>query len=221
MGIGHVAVGFAAKRLVPRVPVAVLVLAAILVDVLWGAAILAGLEHARIVPGITQASPLDLYDYPYTHSLLAGVLWALVFGGAFFVFKRYRAGALTAGLLVLSHWVLDVVSHRPDVPVFVNGPYLGLGLWRSLPATILVEEAMVIAGIVLYLRATRARNAGGRWGFAAYAAVMLAMGAAGYLGPPPPDIRPIAAFNVLSLVLVLILHAIDRQREPLPAGAAA
>lgn len=220
MGIGHVAVGFAAKRLAPRIPVALLVLAATLVDVLWGIAVLLGLEHARIVPGITRASPLDLYDYPYSHSLLGGVLWALLFGGAYFIVRQRRAGALLLGLLVLSHWVLDVVSHRPDVPVFVSGPYLGLGLWNSLPATIVVEEALAIAGIVLYARATKARNAGGRWGFAAFAALMLVM-PFGYLGPPPPDVRPIAIFNVLSLLLVLILHAIDRQREPLPAEAAA
>ena len=217
MGIGHIALGFAAKRWVSRVPLALLVLAATFVDVLWGAAVLVGIEHARIVPGITKAMPVDLYDYPYTHSLLAGILWALVFGGIYFIVRQYRAGAVMLGLLVLSHWVLDFVSHRPDMPIFANGPYLGLGLWNSVPASIVVEEAMAVLGVLLYLRATRARSAAGRWGLAAFVAVMLVMGVAGYLGPPPPSVTPLAAFNLLSLVLVLVLHAIDRQRDPVAA----
>ncbi len=217
MGIGHVAVGFAAKRAVPRVPLALLVLAGTFVDVLWGAAILLGVERARIAPGITAAMPLDLQSVPYTHSLLAGIFWALVFGGVFFLVKRYRAGAVMLGLLVLSHWVLDFVSHRPEMPIFANGPYVGLGLWNSLPASILVEEAMAVAGFVLYLRATRAKSAGGRWGFFAFAAVMLIMGVAGYTSPPPPSVTPLAVFNLLSVVLVLVIHAIDRQREPVTA----
>jgi hypothetical protein len=220
MGIGHLAVGFAAKRAVPRVPLALLVLAAIFVDVLWGAAVLLGIEHARVAPGITKAMPFDLYDYPYTHSLLAGIFWSLVFGGIYFLLNRYRAGAVMLGALVLSHFVLDVISHRPDMPIFFNGPYIGLGLWNSVPASIIVEEAMAIAGLVLYLRATRARNPGGCWGLAAFAVFMLAMGVVGYLAPPPPSVKPLAAGNLLSLVFVLVLHLIDKQREPVKLDGA-
>src|SRR5438094_9493420 len=103
MGIGHFAVGFAAKRAVPRVSLALLFLAALFVDVLWGIFVLLGIEHARIRPGITAASPLELYDFPITHSLLGGILWALLFGGAYVIFRRYRAGAVMLGVLVLSH----------------------------------------------------------------------------------------------------------------------
>jgi hypothetical protein len=115
MGIGHFAVGLAAKSAVPRVSLAWLLLATQFVDVLWGIFVLLGIEHARIRPGITAASPFDFYYYPITHSLLGGILWALLFGGAYFIFRRYRAGAVMLGLLVLSHWVLDVIAHRPDV----------------------------------------------------------------------------------------------------------
>jgi len=219
MGIGHLAVGFAAKRAVPRVPLALLVLAATFVDVLWGAAVLLGIEHARVAPGITKAMPFDLYDYPYTHSLLAGILWSLVFGGIYFRFQRYRAGAAMLGALVFSHFVLDVISHRPDMPIFANGPYIGLGLWNSVPASILVEEAMAIAGFALYLRATRARNAGGRWGLAAFMVFVLVMGVVGYVAPPPPSVEPLAAGNLLALIFVLVLHAIDRQRDPVSLAA--
>jgi membrane-bound metal-dependent hydrolase YbcI (DUF457 family) len=214
MGIGHLAVGFAAKRAAPSVPLAILLLAATLLDVLWGSFVLAGLEHARVVPGITAASPLDFYDYPVSHSLLAAALWTALCGAAFLALRRDRVGAIAVGACVLSHWVLDVISHRPDVPVGWHGPYLGLGLWNSVPASIAVEELMLAAGLLLYLRATRARSRGGTWGLAALTAVIASLGAAGYLSAPPPGILPVAASNLAGALLVLVVHAIDRQRPP-------
>ena len=214
MGIGHLAVGFAAKWAVPRVPLSLLLFAAVFVDALWGFFVLTGLEHARLEPGATAAMPFDLYDYPISHSLLGGILWALVFGGIFFAAKRYRAGAVMLGVVVLSHWVLDVVSHRPDMPVFLKGPYLGLGLWNSVPLSIVVEEAMLAAGVFLYLRATRG---GAVWGLAALVALLAVMGVAGYLAPPPPSVTPLAVSNlVLSIVLLPVAFAIDRRRTAAP-----
>src|SRR5438270_3285539 len=132
MGVGHLAVGFVAKRVSPRTPLAVLMLAAVALDALWATFVLLGLEHARIVPGITAASPLDLYDYPISHSLLTSVLWASAFAAIVQAVLRDRAAAVIAFACVLSHWLLDLVSHRPDLPVGLHGPYLGLGLWRSV-----------------------------------------------------------------------------------------
>lgn len=212
MGIGHVAVGFAAKRAAPGVPVAVLVLAATLLDVLLGAFLLLGVEHARVVPGITAASPLDLYDYPLSHSLGGAALWAALCAVVFLLFRGGRAGALVVAGCVLSHWVLDVVSHRPDVPVGWRGPYLGLGLWNSLPATIAVEEILLVAGVTLYASSTRPRARGASWGLAAFAILIAALGVAGYLAPPPPGITPVAVSNVASVVFLVLLHAIDRRR---------
>ena len=212
MGIGHLAVGFAARRAAPAVPLAVLLLAATLLDVLLGAFLLLGLEHARIVPGVTAASPIDLYDYPFSHSLVAAALWSVLFAALFSLYRRNRGAALIAAACVLSHWVLDVISHRPDVPVALHGPFLGLGLWNSVPATIVVEEGMLAAGVVLYLRGTTAKNRGGTWGLGALVALMAVLGAAGYLGPPPPNITPVAVANVASVLLLLVVHAVDRQR---------
>ena len=210
MGIGHLAVGFAAKRWTPRVPLALLILAALLLDALWGIFLLAGLEHARLQPGITAASPLDLYDFPISHSLLAATLWALLFGGAFFAVKRYRAGAVMLGALVISHWVLDVIAHRPDMPVFLEGPYLGLGLWNSRVASIAVEEAMLAGGVYLYVRATKGNAA---VGLGILVAVFAIMGVAGYMSAPPPSLTPIAFSNVvLAIVMVFVATAIDRRR---------
>lgn len=210
MGIGHLAVGFAAKRAVPRLPLGLLLLAVTFVDILWGAAILLGVEHARLEPGATAAMPFDLYDYPYTHSLLAGVLWALLFGGAFFVLRHYRAGAVMLGALVLSHWVLDVVSHRPDMPVLLNGPYLGLGLWNSKAASVIVEEAMFAGGLWLYLRATTPR--GPQWGLAMLTGVIALLGVAGYTSPPPPSVTPLAVGNLASCVFLVLAQLVDRTR---------
>ena len=209
MGIGHLAVGFAAKRATPRVPLALLLFAAIFVDALWGLFLLLGLEHARIVPGITAASPLDLYDFPISHSLLAGVLWALLFGGAFFVFRRYRAGAVMLGLVVLSHWALDTIAHRPDMPLFLKGPYYGLGLWNSRVASIAVEELMLAGGVLLYLQATE----GGTKLLGGVVAVLCVMGVAGYVSPPPPALTPVAASNlVLAPVLIVLAILVERRR---------
>ncbi|TMA19264.1 MAG: hypothetical protein E6J88_18600 [Deltaproteobacteria bacterium] len=217
MGIGHLAVGFAAKRAVPRVPLGVLLLASIFADALWGAFLLLGLEHARVQPGATAASPLDLYDFPISHSLLGEVLWALLFGGAFFAFKKYRAGAVMLGAIVISHWFLDVIAHRPDMPVFLKGPYLGLGLWNSVPASIIVEEAMLAAGVYLYLKAT---TGDAKTGLAIVVGVLAIMGVAGYVSPPPPSLTPVAISNLaLSIVVFFVANAIDRRRVVRPAPA--
>jgi membrane-bound metal-dependent hydrolase YbcI (DUF457 family) len=212
MGIGHLAVGFAAKRAAPAVPLLVLLLAATFLDVLWSSFILLGVEHARIVPGITAASPLDLYDYPVSHSLVASLLWTGLAAATFLALRRDRAAAALVGACVLSHWLLDVVSHRPDVPVGWHGPYLGLGLWSSVPASIAVEEAMLAAGVLLYLRATRPRNRAGSWGLGALAIALAGLGVAGYLAPPPPGIVQLAVGNLAFLLLLLAAHAVDRQR---------
>ena len=153
------AVGLAAKRVGPRVSLATWFMAVQLVDLVWPIMLLAGLEHVRIAPGITAFTPLDFYDYPITHSLIGGLVWAALFAGAWFLgagskpaSARPRLIALLLAAGVLSHWMLDVVSHRPDVPVFPRGPYIGLGLWNSIPGTLAVELTMFAAGLAIYVR---------------------------------------------------------------------
>lgn len=107
-----------------------------------------------------------------------------------------------------------MISHRPDVPVGWRGPYLGIGLWSSVPASIAVEEAMLAAGVFLYLRATKARNRAGTWGLGVFCAALALLGAAGYLAPPPPAISAVAVGNLAGAALLLVAHALDRQRLP-------
>ena len=119
---------------------------------------LAGLEHARIDPGNTAVTPLDFYDYPITHSLVGALLWSFVLAGIYLAVRRYRRGALIVGLGVFSHWILDFITHRPDLALGFGGIYLGLGLWNSLAGTLVVEVGLFIGGLVLYLRSTRAND---------------------------------------------------------------
>src|SRR5215831_3902203 len=165
MFIGHFAAGFAAKRVVPRVSLAVLFLAAQLADVLWPIFVAVGLETVRIAPGITAVTPLDFVSYPYSHSLLALTIYALTFAAICWWRLGSRTTSIVVALLVISHWVLDFATHRPDMPIYPGGPTYGLSLWNSLPATVAVELAMFAGGVWVYAKTTRARDAVGRWSF--------------------------------------------------------
>jgi hypothetical protein len=139
MFIGHFGVALAAKKVAPRPSLGTLTLAALLVDGIWPVFLLLGWEKVEIKPGITAVSPLDFVSYPYTHSLVAGVFSGALTAGAYYVARRDRRGALWLAALVLSHWILDFISHGPDMPIGLSGPTVGLGLWYSLPATLAAE----------------------------------------------------------------------------------
>jgi len=152
MFIGHVAVALAAKKTAPKVSLGTLIMAAQFADLLWPLFLLLGIEHVRIDPGNTAFTPLDFYDYPISHSLVTGIGWAIAFGLVYFLFRRSTKNALILGGCVISHWVLDFVSHRADMPIVPGvNTYVGLGLWYSVPATIIVEGSLFVAGIVVYV----------------------------------------------------------------------
>src|SRR6266545_7225316 len=147
MFIGHFALGFAAKRMAPRLNLAVLFIAAQLADLLWPVFLLLGLEQVPIDPGNTPFTPLDFVRYPFSHSLLMLCVWGVLLGWIVSAPDRPRRLVVIAGLVV-SHWVLDVITHRPDIPLVpFGGPKLGLGLWYSVAGTAIVEVAMFAAGV--------------------------------------------------------------------------
>ena len=212
MGLGHLGASFAIRGRFPRIPLFFLLLAAVFVDVLWGFTILTGIEHARISAERGSVIPLVLEDVPYTHSLVACLLWAAMAGGAWWLWRRDRAGAIVLAALVVSHWVLDYVSHVDDVPLLPAGPMLGLGLWRSRVASLIVELGMLGAGIALYAASTRARDRIGAFGLPIYAAVLVVVGAGAFLGPPPPSIVPMATGSIVIIVPLLLLQWVDGHR---------
>ena len=192
----------AAKRIAPRASLAVLIFAAQLADVMWPVLVALGIEQVRIDPGNTAFTPLDFVAYPYSHSLLLLVVWGLVLG----VLTRTHVGGraaipLIAGLVV-SHWVLDWITHRPDMPLFPGGPRLGLGLWNSVPWTLAVELVMFAAGTWIYVGITRAKDAVGRWGF--FTLIFLLLAYLANLRSVPPSVT---AVYTASMVGVLVIAA--------------
>lgn len=204
MFIGHYAVAFAAKRIAPRTSLGALVAAASLLDILWPIFILLGWEQVRIQPGNTAFTPLDFVSYPISHSLLAALGWATLFGLLYYAFTRYGAGALVIWIGVVSHWVLDWISHRPDMPLYPGGPRFGLGLWNSVVATGAVESLMFAIGVWIYLRVTRAKDGIGKWGLLAFVAAVGAVYTGNIFSPPPPSVRllGIAALALSSFLIV-------------------
>ena len=217
MFIGHFALGFAAKRAAPAVSLGTLFLACQLADLLWPNLVLLGIEHLAIAPGNTVVTPLDFQSYPYSHSLLALVVWAIVAAG---VYKMIRGATPTRVLLViaglvLSHWVLDVASHRPDIPITIGScTKLGLGLWNSRPATILVELAMLVAGLVLYMRTTKPVDRTGMFALHGLVLFLLVINVANMFGPPPPSVGAVAWSAQAVWLLVAWGYWIDRHRQP-------
>lgn len=165
MLVGHLAVGLVAKRIEPKVSLGTWVLAALLPDLIAFPLLIAGIEHFDPVPGATLNRTIGR-DIVYSHSLLMDVVWGGLFAGAYFMRRRYPRGAWLLFGVVVSHWFLDLVSHRPDIALApgVNKVF-GLGLWNSLPATLIVEGGFWVLAVILYVRATRARNWAGVYVF--------------------------------------------------------
>jgi hypothetical protein len=216
MFIGHTAVALVGKRAAPRTSLGVLLAAATFLDLLWPILLLLGWERVRIAPGETAFTPLDFVSYPISHSLLAAAGWSVAAGAVYYAVTRYGFGAWTVGILVLSHWVLDWLTHRPDLPLWPGGPRVGLGMWHSVPLTVTTELLMLAVGLAVYLGTTRPRDAVGRWAFWGLMAFYLAVYAASVAGPPPPDERSLAWFALLAWLFPLWAWWADAHREVTP-----
>jgi membrane-bound metal-dependent hydrolase YbcI (DUF457 family) len=213
MFIGHIALGLAAKRAAPRLSLGVLMAAVMFADMLWPILILLGIEEVRILPGITRVTPLEFVSYPWSHSLVMLIVWGLAFGWV--VRHRDPRALAVVTAAVVSHWVLDWITHRPDMPIYPGGPRFGLGLWNSIAATVIVEVAMFVAGAWVYFQTTRPR---GRTGVASIW-ILLALLLAIYLGDvaagaPPPSVNAIAIVGIGATVLFTAWSTwADRYRE--------
>ena len=213
MFIGHFGVGLAAKKLAPRTSLGTLFFAAQFLDLIWPIFLLLGLEHVRIVPGITRMSPFDFYDYPISHSLVTAAGWSLLVGGIYYLARRRFVDAGVVGLAVLSHWVLDLIVHRPDLPLWPGGLKVGIGLWNNWIAEITVEVALFAFGIWIYSTVTRARDGIGRYAFWSLIAVLLFGWVSTLASAPPPDTRSMAWFALIMWILVPWAWWADKHRE--------
>lgn len=206
--------------MVPMVSLGTLFLSVQLADIIWPTLVLLGVEYFEIAPGITAYTPLDFIHYPYSHSLVMSLLWSVLFAGIYFVTRRkslMAAGILA--MLVFSHWILDVVSHRPDMPITITGDYrVGLGLWESVEWTIMVELSMFVAGVYLYLKSTKARDRTGTYAFWGLMGFLVLINLGNAFGPPPPNTMAVA-WSAQALWLVVAWgYWIDRHRKPVTSG---
>jgi hypothetical protein len=217
MFLGHFGIGFGGKAAAPRTSLGTMFLAAQFIDLLWPTLLLLGLERVEISPGVTRVTPLDFTDYPISHSLLAVALWAILFAGAYFLIRHYPRGAWVCGIAVVSHWVLDLVVHRPDLPLAPGGlQFFGLGLWNSLPATLIVELGIFAVGIGLYCRSTTASDRLGSIGLWSLVAFLLLIYLGNVFGQPPPSVRAIAWVGQAQWLLIVWGCWVDRHRETGP-----
>ncbi len=216
MFVGHLAVALAAKRAAPRAPLAGLVAAAFALDLIWPVLLLAGLERVRIAPGITAFTPLDFEHYPWSHSLSMAVIWGVVLGRLSVVRSRKVGGALLIAFVVISHWVLDYVTHRPDLPLWPGGPVAGLGLWNSIAGTLAVEGSLFAAAVALYVRGTRKIRIAGAWSIWTLVAFTTLIWLSGPLSPPPPSERAIAWVGLAMWLFPLWGAWIDATRVSAP-----
>jgi hypothetical protein len=194
MFVGHYGVAFAARRVGERVPLWVWFVAVQWLDVVWSVLVLLGIEKLRIVPGFTEANALDLYYMPYTHGLPGSILLSLVLGAI--VALLSSGNRATTCLLVaaasFSHWILDLVVHVPDLPLYDNAAKVGLGLWRHVGSSFPLELIVLGLGAWLYARKTTFASVRGRYVFAAFVMLLAAVQVIANFGPPPDSPRAMA-----------------------------
>jgi len=194
MFIGHFALAFGAKQFAPKVSLGILFLACQLADIIWPNLVLLGIEALAVEPGITVMTPLNFLHYPYSHSLVALLFWSAIFAVAYALLRRSGTkAAIVIAVLVLSHWVLDVLTHRPDMPITLSDASpIGLGLWNFPVVAVPLELGLFGAGIWMYIRHTKPINRQGNFGFWALIVFLLVVYAANFLGPPPPSPTAVA-----------------------------
>ncbi|VAX21240.1 hypothetical protein MNBD_NITROSPINAE03-1236 [hydrothermal vent metagenome] len=214
MFIGHYGVALAAKKVAPQTSLGALFFAAQFIDLLWPFFLLSGIEIVRIDPGNTKFTPLDFVSYPYSHSLAMVIVWGAAVGGGYFALRRSRNGALALGALVLSHWILDLITHRPDLQLAPGSEIrVGFGLWDFVVASVALEFAIFAVGLFLYTRTMKAKDKTGRFALWGLVAFLLITWAGAIFGPPPPSVTMVAFPALLLWLLIPWAIWIDRHRS--------
>jgi hypothetical protein len=221
MFLGHYGVAFALKRAEPKLSLATLFVAVQLLDLLWGTFVLLGWERARIVPDYTAVSPLEFLEYPISHSLVAALVWGLVATALYYSWPtrdttRHWQAAGIVGIAVFSHYPLDVLVHVPDLPLAgTDSPKLGLGLWNNPTATIIAELLVLGIGLALYVGRSSHRHPIRALRLVILVLVLVGPYLASLYGPPPPNMKAVAASGIAFFIAVAALAAwADRRATP-------
>lgn len=215
MFIGHFGLSFAAKKAAPKVSLGTLFIATQFVDILWPLLLVLHVEKVAISPGYTKTNAYEFLYYPYTHSLLMGVVWGLLLGGIYWLFKRDKQGALIVGLCVLSHWFFDLVVHVADLPLTPFSNYkVGLGLWNHVAVTVVLETAIFLIGLYIYSTFTLAKNRIGKWGLGVLVILLLLLYFSNTFGPTPPDsvMLVFVSSTILMGLLISLAYWVDKNR---------
>jgi hypothetical protein len=216
MFIGHIAVAFAAKKVAPKTSLGTLLLSAQFVDLLFPLFFILGIEHMRIDPGNTAVTPMDFYDYPFSHSLLTGIGWAILLGGMYYGIRKRKPGAYAVGFCVISHWILDFISHRADMPLAPGlNTFVGLGLWNSVSGTLFVEGSLFASAIMLYIHTTAAKDRIGKYSLWSFVIFLVLLWIGNIFGPPPPNLDSFKYVGFSGSLLVVWAYWIDKHRRTL------
>ena len=214
MFIAHFGAGFAGKKFSKTASLGTYFIAAQWIDLIWPILLLLGIEKVEIKPGISSVTPLDFIYYPFTHSLIAVIIWGILFGLIYYFIKRNLKISIILGLLVISHWFLDLLVHIPDLPIFPGDSLkVGLGLWNSFAATILLEFLIFSLGAFVYFKNTKAKNKIGTYSLIGLIIFLSLIYATNLFGPPPDSVKAIGIVGNAQWLIILWAYWIDRNRE--------
>ncbi len=215
MFIGHFGTGLAAKKLDSKISLGTLFLAAQFIDLLWPIFLLLGIEKVIIEPGNTSFTPLNFISYPYSHSLFGVLIWSLLFGSIYYLNRKNIKSALLLAALVMSHWILDLITHRPDLLIIPwSDIKVGFGLWNSVIFTMLIEGSIFGVGAYLYISCTKAENKKGKIGLWSLLVFLVVIYLMNIFGSPPPSEKAIAVVGLFQWLLVGWAYWIDKNRAP-------
>jgi hypothetical protein len=183
MFVGHYASAFVAAAH-PKAPkLGTLFVATQLIDFGFFVFVPMGIEAMRIVPGTSVMNPMELYDMPWTHSLIGALAWGAGFALVLRLVLKNWTAALIGGAVVVSHWFLDLLVHVPDLTLAGKPPKLGLGLWNHPAIEMPMEIGLLVSSALIYARKTRALAK--PWRLPALIIFLFAVQAINWFGPPP------------------------------------
>jgi hypothetical protein len=217
MFIGHFGLGMALKKAAPSISLGTLFMAVQFVDLVWPTLLLLNLEQVEIHPELGGNKVLEFTNYPITHSLLMAIVWGVLFGTVYWLVKKDLRNSIIVALCVVSHWFIDLIVHFHDLPLFPgDSPKIGLGLWESVPGTLVLESLITIIGLVFYLRKTEPINKTGSIVFWILIALLIFVQASGLIGPPPGSVTELAWSAQFQWLFVLLAYWADHNRTIRP-----